>query len=431
MATLVTRRGRLQIFWIVVGLLLLAGGLFWFLFWRHIVFTDDAYVHGNQIVITPLHEGFVTGIYSDDTFLVEEGQLLVQLDETDAQLSFNEAAENLAKTVREVCQMYHQLFAYQSEIEVKKAALILAKQNWTHRINVIEQGGVSLENLEHAEAVLRESYYGLKTTERLYQKERAMLQESTIRTNPLVVAAMERFVDAWVYLYRCRIRSPVEGLVAQRKVQLGMWVPAGDPLMSVIPLDQVWVNANYKETQMKRMRIGQKVLITSDLYGRGIHYHGIIVGLPGGAGNAFTLLPPQNLSGNWIKIVQRLPVRVRLDPEEVKKYPLRLGMTLHSTVDLRDKGEGKLVPDSTDKSPEYTTMIYDTEEMGAEEDVVKIVTENIDPILDFYGNNPLQVAEIEQERDIDEWMQEVIEAVRIPVTRPIAKIRNVIRGKLE
>lgn len=413
----------------MIIVLLIAGGLFWLLFWRHIVFTDDAYVHGNQIVVTPLHEGFVTGVYSDDTYLVEEGQILVQLDETNAQLSFGRASEELASATREVCALYHQLFAYQSDIEVRKAALILAKQDWTHRIHVIGQGGVSLENLETAEATLRESFYSLRRTESLYQKERALLQETSILTHPRVTAAMERFIDAWVYLYRCRIRSPVTGLVAQRSVQVGMWLPAGQPMMSVIPLDQVWVNANYKETQMKRMRIGMDVLITSDLYGRGIHYHGKIVGLPGGAGNAFTLLPPQNLSGNWIKIVQRLPVRVRLEPDEVKKYPLRLGMTLHSTVDLRQKHEGALVPDRTDISPHYVTTIYETEEMGAGQSAEEIVFNNIDPVLEFFAQNPLQVPEVKQEDDLDLWMENMMKAISIPVTTPIEKIRNVIWGR--
>jgi len=409
----------------VVGL---AGLLYWLLYWQHIAYTDDAYVQGNQVLITPLHEGFVTGIYSDDTFLVDAGQLLVQLDETDAQLRFVAAGETLARVVRELSQVYHQLFAYQSDLEVRKAALILAKQNWTHRINVIERGGVSLENLETAEASLRESYYSLKQVESLYQKERAIIQDSSILNNPIVVEATQRYIDAWVYLYRCQIRSPVQGLVAQRTIQVGTWLPAGHPMMSVIPLDQIWVNANYKETQMKRMRIGQRALITSDLYGHRVRYHGRIVGLPGGAGNAFTILPPQNLSGNWIKIVQRLPVRVRLDPEEIAKHPLRIGMTMRSTVDLRSDSEG-LVPTKTDLSPQYLTGIYEKEELGAAEAAMEIVLNNIDELLIDYADKVIALPALEQEKEIEEWMQEVIDAIRIPVTKPIAKIDNVIRGK--
>ncbi|MCH9703503.1 MAG: HlyD family efflux transporter periplasmic adaptor subunit [Chlamydiae bacterium] len=425
----ISRKAKFQIFWTCVIILTIAGALFWLLFWRHIVFTDDAYVHGNQLVITPLHEGFVTGVYSDDTYLVDEGQLLVQFDETDAQLKLGEATEALASSVRELCQTYHQVFAYQSELEARKAALILAKQNWNHRIHVIGRGGVSLENLETAEAALRESYYNLKTTESLYQKERALIQANTILNNPFVVKAMQVYVDAWVYLYRCRIRSPAQGLVAQRTVQVGTWLPAGHPMMSVIPLDQIWVNANYKETQMKRMRIGQKVLITSDLYGRGIHYHGVIEGLPGGAGNAFTILPPQNLSGNWIKIVQRLPVRVRLDPEEVAKYPLRIGMTLHATVDLRSEDEG-LVPTKTNVSPKYVTSIYETEELGAGEAAIEVVHDNVDQRLQHYMTAAIALPLLEQEEELDDWMDRILRENRIPVTTPIAQIDDVIWGRL-
>ncbi len=424
----IKRRTKFQIFWLIIIVLTLAGLLYWLLYWQHIAYTDDAYVQGNQVLITPLHEGFVTGIYSDDTFLVDADQLLVQLDETDAQLKFVAAGETLARVVRELSQVYHQLFAYQSDLEVRKAALILAKQNWTHRINVIERGGVSLENLQTAEASLRESYYSLKQVESLYQKERAIIQDSSILNNPIVVEATQKYIDAWVYLYRCRIRSPVKGLVAQRTIQVGSWLNPGHPMMSVIPLDQIWVNANYKETQMKRMRIGQKALITSDLYGHRVRYHGRIVGLPGGAGNAFTILPPQNLSGNWIKIVQRLPVRVRLDPEEIAKHPLRIGMTMRSRVDLRSDSEG-LVPTQTDLSPQYLTRIYETEEAGAAEAAIDIVINNIDDLLIDYADQVIALPALEQEKEIEEWMQEVMNAIRIPVTKPIAKIDNVIRGK--
>ena len=380
------------VFSLVCLLLSAAFFFFWLFYLRHIAYTDDAYVEGNQVYITPLHPGFITAIHSDDTYLVKKGQLLIDLDRTDAQIALNRAEENLAQVVRDVCQMFHQVFVYRSEIEVRKAEYIKTAQDYEHRRAVIEEGGVSLEDFEHAIAYLSESFYWLQMTEQLYEKALSAVQGTSIQTHPLVLEAADRVRDAWVQLYRCQIYSPVEGLVAQRKIQVGMWVDAGQPLMSVIPLDQIWVNANYKETQLKKMRIGQKVSITSDLYGWETVFHGTIAGLPGAAGNAFSLLPPQNLTGNWIKIVQRLPVRISLDPEELIKNPLRIGLSMEAIVDLRDQ-EGLLVPKQGELSPTYETPIFEWEEMGDEEAIEMIIQDNIDPALLFYTDIPFAVEE--------------------------------------
>jgi membrane fusion protein, multidrug efflux system len=380
------------VFSLVCLLLSAAFFFFWLFYLRHIAYTDDAYVEGNQVYITPLHPGFITAIHSDDTYLVKKGQLLIDLDRTDAQIALNRAEENLAQVVRDVCQMFHQVFVYRSEIEVRKAEYIKTAQDYEHRRAVIEEGGVSLEDFEHAIAYLSESFYWLQMTEQLYEKALSAVQGTSIQTHPLVLEAADRVRDAWVQLYRCQIYSPVEGLVAQRKIQVGMWVDAGQPLMSVIPLDQIWVNANYKETQLKKMRIGQKVSITSDLYGWDTVFHGTIAGLPGAAGNAFSLLPPQNLTGNWIKIVQRLPVRISLDPEELIKNPLRIGLSMEAIVDLRDQ-EGLLVPKQGELSPTYETPIFEWEEMGDEEAIEMIIQDNIDPALLFYTDIPFAVEE--------------------------------------
>lgn len=385
------RRKKISLIFIVVCVaLLVALLLYWLLYFRHIVFTDDAYVEGNQVYITPLRPGFITSIHTDDTYLVKKGQLLIELDRTDSEIALSRANENLAQVVRDVCQSFHQVFAYQAEIEIRKADFIRAAQDYEHRRDVIEEGGVSLEEFEHKIAALEAAYYSLQLTEILYGKSLSVVQATAIMTHPLVLAAGDQVRDAWVQLYRCNIYSPVEGLAAQRKIQVGMWVDFGQPLMSVIPLDQIWVNANYKETQLKRMRIGQKVKITSDLYGRDVVFHGIVAGLPGAAGNAFSLLPPQNLSGNWIKIVQRLPVRVNLCPDELKAHPLRIGLSMEATTDLSDQ-EGKLVPDSTAGSPLYETQIYRVEEKGDEGLIRKIIEENIDPSLLDYAQMPLIV----------------------------------------
>jgi membrane fusion protein (multidrug efflux system) len=364
--------------------------LFWFFFLRHYKYTDDAYVHGNQVYITPLHPGFVTSVLFDDSFLVREGQLLVTLDETDSKIALQKAKEDLAQTVRDVCELFHQVFVYKAEIDLKTAQLICNAQDCFHREGVFRQQGVSVEDYQHALAALRTEFFSLKMSGALYHKTLAVVQDTTIHDHPLVMAAADKVRREWVRLVRCKIYSPVEGLVAQRTIQVGMWVPAGQPLMSVIPLDQIWVNANYKETQLKHIRLGQKVNVTADLWGFSHVFHGKVVGLPGGSGNAFSLLPPENLSGNWIKIVQRLPVRVRLDPEEVKKHPLRLGLTCRTWVDISDQ-EGKWVPTKVAGSPSYHTPIFKTEEAGDEEFIASIVSENIDPTLKKYAHEPLHL----------------------------------------
>lgn len=384
---------RKKIAWtfsLCIAVLAIAFFFFWLLYLRFIEYTDDAYVEGNQVFATPLHPGFITAIHTDDTFLVKKGQLLVELDQTDSLIALNLAKKNLAQVVREVCQLFHQVFAYQAEIEVKRAELIKAGQDYEHRKDVIDEGGVSLEDFEHAIAALRANYFSLKMTEVLYEKSLSLIQGTSIKNHPLVLEAADKLRDAWVHLYRCNIYSPVEGLVAQRKIQVGMWVDAGQLLMSVIPLDQIWVNANFKETQLKKMRIGQKVKITSDLYGRDTVFQGTIVGLPGAAGNAFSLLPPQNLSGNWIKIVQRLPVRVALDPEELKYHPLRIGLSMEATADLREQ-QGLLIPTSSAGAPTYETPIFALEELGDEEEIGKIIEENLDPTLLSYAEAPLTI----------------------------------------
>lgn len=382
------RRTFSKIVWSLIGTLCIAGFFWWLFYLRFIEYTDDAYVHGNPVAITPIHSGFVTSIHTDDTFLVKKGDLLVELDKTDADIAFQKAKEDLAQTVRQVCGMFHQVFVYNAEIDLKTAELIRDAQDFLHRHGVFRQMGVSLEDYEHAIAALRAKAASLEMSGALYRKALAEIYNTSITNHPLVVAASDRMRDAWVYLYRCNLYSPVTGLAAQRSIQVGMWVPPGQPLMTVIPLDQIWINANYKETQLKHMRIGQRVKVTADLWGDEIIFKGKIVGLPGGAGNAFSLLPPQNLSGNWIKIVQRLPVRVALEPKQILKHPLRLGLTCKATVKTRNR-KGKMVPDSTAGSPLYETDVFTWEETGDKEFIQQIVAANLDPSLTSYYEEPI------------------------------------------
>lgn len=377
------------IYWGCILLLGIAGWIYWWIFWKYRAYTDDAYVEGNMVMLTPLRPGFVQSILTDETYLVEKGQLLVHLDETDSRIALQKAEENLAETVREVCQNFHLAFARRAEILSKKAEFVKAAQDYEHRSVVLKAGGVSLEDYEHAEAALRNSFFSLQMTELLFEKEYSLIRDTSILAHPLTLLAVSQARQAWVDLYRCKIYSPVKGLVAQRTIQVGMWVPAGQPLMAIIPLDQIWVNANFKETQMRLMTIGQPVKVTVDLYGDDVVFNGRIAGLPGGAGNAFSILPPQNLSGNWIKIVQRLPVRVEFDPEELIKHPLRIGLSTEAIVDLRE--QGLLVPTSTKGSPSYITDIFEREELGDMDWINRVIEANLDPSLKEFSNRSIHL----------------------------------------
>lgn len=361
--------------------------LYWLAVWKDKVYTDDAYVQGNLVMLTPLQSGFVKGVFKDDTFLAKKGELLVTLDETDAKIAFESAKKGLALTARHVCQSFHEVFALQAEIESKKAEYIKAAQDYEHRAYVVGAGAVSVENYEHSIAALRSSFFQLQMTEILFEKALSFVQNTTLLNHPEIIKASAAVRQAFVDLERCNIYAPVEGIIAQRNIQVGMWVPSGYPLMAIIPLDEIWVNANFKETQMKRMRIGQEVDIVSDLYGNDVPYKGTVVGLPGGAGNAFSILPPQNLSGNWIKIVQRLPVRVALNTKQLEIFPLRIGLSMKATVNL--KGDGLLIPDTFEGSPSYTTDIFAKEDAFDLLLIEEIVLKNIDPALSTFIKRPL------------------------------------------
>lgn len=362
--------------------------LVWLVLFRFYEYTDDAYVQGNQVYITALHEGFVTAIHTDDSFLVKKGQLLIELNETDARIALKTAEKALAKTVRDICQAFHEVFVLSAKIEMLEAEQLKARQDFKHRHDVIRAKGVSLEDYQHSVDNLAATTASLKSTQYQYQKALAFVQGTSIKNHPFVQQAAQAVRDTWVRLYRCKIYAPVDGLVAQRTIQVGMWVKPKNPLMSVIPLDQIWVNANFKETQLKRMRIGQPVTIRADLYGLMTVYHGIIVGLPGGSGNVFSLLPPENLSGNWIKIVQRLPVRIALNPDELKAHPLRLGLSLEVIAKLFNQS-GALVPTTSKGSPHYDTDIFQKEEHGNKKRIEHIITNNLDPTLAKYADKPL------------------------------------------
>ena len=365
------------LFWVsaVIFLIAIAIFLYWLTVLRFEEYTDDAYVHGNLIEITPQVPGIVMSINVDDTDYVQEGQVLIELDKTDYQIALEKSQNALGDTVRTVIQMYLKVDELEAELIQRDAELFKAEKDYQNRVNLVGIGGVSREEFEHVEANLVSAKAARQATDFMLQAAIAEVQDTTLRTHPLVLKAADQVKDAYVNLQRCSILAPSDGYVAMRTAQLGEYVEVAQPLLAVVPLNELWVNANYKEVQLSKVRIGQSVHLTSDLYGRGVVFHGKIVGINPGTGNTFSILPPQNATGNWIKIVQRVPVRVSLDPQQLRKHPLWLGLSMKATVDIHDV-KGEMLPEAPRVSPLYHTQIYEKQEEGALKVIEAIIQQN-------------------------------------------------------
>lgn len=373
------KRNRAVFIACLVFLLLGIGWLLYYLIWgRFEEYTDDAYVNGNQVEVTSQVSGIVTKIHVFNTLFVEKNQLLLELDTTDASLFFEQKKTQLAQTLRQVVQLFVNVKERQAEIEMREAELFKKKLDFEHRLHLVESGGVSEEDFEHAEADFKSSYAALILSKHRLRAAYAEVKNTTVITHPLVDQAIAVLIDAWVRLQRCNIAAPVTGLIAQKMVQVGQWVNPTDPLLAIIPFDQMWVDANFKETQLTNARIGQPVEMVSDIYGSKMKYTGKVIGISGGTGSVFSVLPPQNATGNWIKIVQRLPVRISLDPEQIKQYPLRLGLSMDVTVDIRDTS-GLLIPHASPLPVLYQTDLFAHQTDGVDEIIEEIIESNVDP----------------------------------------------------
>lgn len=375
-----SKRGRTLF---IITILFLCIGLAWliyYLWWgRFSTYTNDAYVAGNMVELTSQISASTISINTDNTHVVEQGQLLIELDPTDFLIAFDAAKAKLAQSLRTVVNLFEQVKELEAKAEIDQAQLIKATQDFQHRENLVDLGGVSLEDFEHSEAALKTAFNTLILTHHQLKAAISQIDNTTVTTHPLVEQAKNKLRDAWVKLQRCKIYAPVRGIVSQRKVQVGEWVDPNDPLLAIVPLDQIWVDANFKEVQLKHLRIGQPVKVTSDMYGRSVVFHGKLIGLTGGTGAVFSVLPPQNATGNWIKIVQRLTVRVQFDPEEIKKNPLMLGLSLEVRVNTHER-DGMRLPQICPPQPIYETDIFRRQIQGAEEVIEEVILENVDPV---------------------------------------------------
>lgn len=362
----------------VISFFILCGVVYW-IYWiawgQFKESTDDAYVNGNMIMLTPQIEGIVTTILTDNTQLVESGQLLVQLDPHDYEIAFEKTKADLAETVRQVVQLFLKVDELDAKREVNQANLLRASLDYKHRQPLVADGSVSREEFEHSETTFYAAYFSLAEVVKELQAAQAEVDNTTIATHPRVQQTKTALQQAFLALHRCKVLAPTRGIITQRKAQVGQWVKAADPLMALVPVEEMWVDANFREVSLKHFRIGQPVKLVSDMYGDDMPYHGQIVGLNPGTGSVFSILPPQNATGNWIKIIQRVPVKISLNPLELKMHPLVLGLTMTVTVHTHDRS-GLQLPHASSAKPIYASDVYTDELDGVDEIINQIIIDN-------------------------------------------------------
>lgn len=320
----------LTFIFVIIGVAYL---VYWFLVLRHHQETDDAYVAGNQVQIMAQVSGSVNSVTFDNTDFVRKGDVLLTLDPTDAEQAFERAKTALANSVRQTHQLVINGKQYQANIALRKSELSKVENDLKRRIVLGNADAIGREELQHARDAVDNAKAALEVAVQQYNANQAMVLNTPLDKQPAVLQAAAQMRDAWMALQRTRIVSPITGFVSRRSVQVGAQISPGMPLMAVVAPDHVWVDANFKETQIANMRIGQEATVVSDLYGSDVVFKGKVVGIDMGTGSAFSLLPAQNATGNWIKVVQRLPVRIELDAQQVAEHPLRIGLSTLVKVD--------------------------------------------------------------------------------------------------
>ena len=346
------RKGALLLLAVLFVVIGVAWLVYWFLVLRHYQETDDAYVAGNQVQVMAQVSGSVNKVAFDDTDYVKKGDVLVTLDKTDAEQAFEKAQTALATSVRQTHQLIINGKQYQATIELQKTALVQAQADLKRREPLGAANLIGREDLQHARDAVATAQAQLDVAIQQYNANQAMILNTSLGNQPAVKQSAAELRDAWLALQRTDVVSPINGYVSRRSVQVGSQISTSTPLLAIVPADNLWVDANFKETQLAKVRIGQPATVISDIYGDDVVYHGKVVGLDMGTGSAFSLLPAQNATGNWIKVVQRLPVRIELDPQEVAKHPLRIGLSTLVSVDT-DNIEGGVLATNVRSTPAY------------------------------------------------------------------------------
>jgi len=372
--------GKRQRALLIIATIFITIALAWVLLWVFVLSqretTDDAYVSGNQVSISTQIPGTVIAVFADDTQLVKAGQVLVKLDPTDAQVSLAKAKSALGQAVRQARQLVEVAGQNDATIASRQLELDRAQADLARREPLLAARAIAPEEVAHAREAVKNASAALDMVKRQSAAAHALVDGTSIAENPSVLQAKAAFRDTWISARRAAILAPVSGYVAQRSVQVGQHVQPGQALMSVIPLHDLWIDANFKEVQLEHLRIGQSVEIDTDAYGSGVKFHGKVAGLGAGTGSAFALLPPQNASGNWIKVVQRVPVRITLDDGELQKHPLRIGLSTNVKVDTHDRS-GAVLAAAPGTQAIASTEVYVQDLAVAEAEADAVISANM------------------------------------------------------
>ena len=369
------RKKGLSIFILLLLLISIGSAAYWYFFIKGFEETEDAYVSGNQVMVSAQVAGNISKINVDNMDPVQAGDVLLELDDTNAKLSFEQAKSNLANAVRQVSQLNYTVKQLKSAVRANEITLAQAQGNLNRRVQLVKDGAIDKESFQHAKEAVELAKANLTTSQNQLGANQALLLDGPLSEQPQIQSAISNLKQAWLNLERTKIRSPIKGYVARRNAQVGQAVSVGGALMAVVTTDQMWLDANFKETQLTHMRIGQPVEIHFDLYGKDKTFNGKVVGIEMGTGSAFSLLPTQNATGNWIKVVQRVPVRIQLDPQQLAENPLRIGLSATVKVNVTDS-QGETLRDQAPATTLYSTNVLQYDESAVNNLIESIIRDN-------------------------------------------------------
>ena len=369
------RKKGLSIFILLLLLISIGSAAYWYFFIKGFEETEDAYVSGNQVMVSAQVAGNISKINVDNMDPVQAGNVLLELDDTNAKLSFEQAKSNLANAVRQVSQLNYTVKQLKSAVRANEITLAQAQGNLNRRVQLVKDGAIDKESFQHAKEAVELAKANLTTSQNQLGANQALLLDGPLSEQPQIQSAVSNLKQAWLNLERTKIRSPIKGYVARRNAQVGQAVSVGGALMAVVTTDQMWLDANFKETQLTHMRIGQPVEIHFDLYGKDKTFNGKVVGIEMGTGSAFSLLPTQNATGNWIKVVQRVPVRIQLDPQQLAENPLRIGLSATVKVNVSDS-QGETLRNQAPTATLYSTNVLQYDESAVNNLIESIIRDN-------------------------------------------------------
>lgn len=369
------RKKGLSIFILLLLLIAIGSAAYWFFFIKGFEETEDAYVSDNQVMVSAQVAGNIAKINVDNMDPVQAGDVLLELDDTNAKLSFEQAKSNLANAVRQVSQLNYTVKQLKSAVRANEITLAQAQGNLNRRVQLVKDGAIDKESFQHAKEAVELAKANLTTSQNQLEANQALLLDGPLNEQPQIQSAVSNLKQAWLNLERTKIRSPIKGYVARRNAQVGQAVSVGGALMAVVNTDQMWLDANFKETQLTHMRIGQPVEIHFDLYGKDKTFDGKVVGIEMGTGSAFSLLPTQNATGNWIKVVQRVPVRIQLDPQQLAENPLRIGLSATVKVNVTDS-QGETLRHQAPSTTLYSTNVLQYDESSVNNLIESIIRDN-------------------------------------------------------